>query len=386
MPSRLWSLTILSFLPVGLASISLAQTQPLEVAYLWTSTSVLTYNFDRQTGIPSFQGQMTPPILLASVKPSPDGRFLYFFGEAAGSNQLLVYSTAIDGQPQSAPIQKMILNSPNVFDLDPTGRFAYAPAVEPKYQGRDLILFTIDPQTGMVQAPEIVARYPFNGPCPAGQYGTGPYVIGFNSAGTVLYEQWICGSDAGVGFGNYLLQIDQQTGEIVGSSPTVGASGDGEQGTVAHLAQDAFFSFAYSGAAGRNSVAVFPPTGGLKAPTFTCTKEMLEACGFAASIVPDPSGQNIFFQIEPGNVQVAHVELDENKIVSTPYHMADGVLAFSPDEALLYAQPNPDSFTPPFVIDICLFNPATGAISHNPDASITNLETGYGFNTALRSP
>jgi hypothetical protein len=374
-------------LTTSIAQEALPGTASLvDVLYLYYGNTIETYNVDRKTGVPEYRGQITVPVPVTfsdvNARPAPDDHFVYVFGFDLASDiyELMVYPTNPDGSLQETAIQVENFSHP-FFSIDPDGRFAYTIAATQNSQGQTVswqwLLSVLDPETGMVQPPVVVAQEPGNGPCSQWLEG-GVWQVGFGPGGDQLYEEWECTSsnsgDSGTSLYYYTRQINPQTGALGAPVETITGYGEGQGGTE--------ISFTPNAILGLNtyedfSLSVFPLSGGTT-PIFTCTTEMFEACSNATFYTVDPEGKDIFFQIPSGTILVSRLLLDRKRIVPTGYYISEpGSLSFSPDDALIYW-----SEGAPY-ISIYLFDPDRGSVTSS-ERLISGPQSGFGFIPAVR--
>jgi hypothetical protein len=318
-----------------------------------------------------------------SLIPSPDDHFLYVFGFIPGGEilQLAVYPTDANGVPRNPVVQRVEFSfSP--FSIDPNGRNAYSVNYDENTQEWNFLRFPINRGTGIVQTPKLAAQESQYGPC--SQYVPGsPSIYGFSPSGDQVYEEWHCSSLEGTNeYYYYTRQVDPQTGAVGDPVLTVGTFGDGGGITTVNITPDAILEFDTYDCC---SLSVLPLSGGT--PLFTCTAEMLDACGNAVSISVDPEGKDVFFQVFEDRslcytgciFQIGRLVLEKNEVVPTGYSIPlNASLVFSPDDALVYAVAQINSSA----LDIFLFDPDTGAL--RPGGQIYGPHSGFGMVPAVR--
>jgi hypothetical protein len=395
MSCRLSSFLALTIALCFLISASTASAQtapshpssPVEVLYVANDEGIFTYDVDSQTGIPELQGQTVVVPSNPNVTPSADDHYIYVIGNNPGSNaeQIFTYSTSANGTPGSNYLQQITLTDyTHNFSIDPNGTLAYAVQSSQNSQGETLagiLLFHVNPETGLLGAPEVVATYAANGPCGSGMSGSFS-LLGFNPSGTKLYDEWLCSGSAGSDATYNTRQVNQQTGTLGPDVSTFYWDLTPEESASVNFTPNALTFFLINGyGQNLNSVEVYPPSGA-SSPTFTCTASMLAACGDALSDAIDPSGNYIFFQIGTDTTDVAKLEVSENKIVNTGSHFTGLVKAFSPDDKLVYAE-IADQYGP-YLLPIYVFDPATGAIT-NDGGEIELQVPGFQIAPAVRN-
>ena len=251
-----------------------AGPQPTDVVYLLPDATLATYVINRATGIPALKGLTTLDVTgFTTIVPSPDDHFLYIFGfdPISGNSQLLVYPTDRDGVPRTRPIQR--IDFPYLpFRIDPNMRYAYVVDYDDKALEWNFLQFPINPRTGMVQAPRLVAQESQYGPCSQWVPGA-PAINGFSPTGDQLYEEWSCSSIEDTEFYYYTRQVDPRTGALSDAFSTVQTFGNGGGTISVNMSPNAILEFDTYDCC---SLAVLPLSGGT--PLFTCTGEMLQEC------------------------------------------------------------------------------------------------------------
>jgi hypothetical protein len=360
------------------ATSAVAQTSSaVEVAYITSNGAAETWNVDPQTALPTDQGQTLVPPASFSLVPSADDHFVYITGTDPSTNteKLWVYATGANGVLEETPVQELNLsNYTSNLTIAPNHTFAYAVQSNLNSQFLELsaiLLFRINPATGILSGPTVVTKYPPGGLCSSQLDGGYPSLIGFNSKGTELYDNWFCSFHESGSVDYYALQVNQSTGrlsagtEIFSTGISTGGGFDRVDFTPKNLID---FNVPNDYQVGLNSVNVYPLSGGAT-PIFTCNVSMLEACGYGLNMYVDPSGKFIFLQTSADNTQETKLDLAAKQIVNTPYYLPDTLQAFSPDGALIYAQ-SPNNGNPPFIYPIYTFNSETGALGTAQDAQI----------------
>jgi hypothetical protein len=363
-----------AILPGINAAAQLTQS-PIDVAYIVSSSGIETYDVDPQTGIPTDEGLTVVVPSNFLIVPSANGQFLYVFGANPSTNaaQLWVYTTNSLGVPHARPIQH--LNVPNMytFSIDPNGTLAYGVESTQNSQYEtvaDIRLFEIDPATGLVTRSKIVATYPPNGPCSSNLDSASLSIIGFNAIGNKMYDTWFCSFHESTTVTYYTRSVNQSTGGLGADKLTFtwGAGTGGGFDTVVFTAASLIdFHVPNDYQVGINSINIYPPSGGTS-PLFTCTATSLEACGYGTGIKVDLSGNYIFVQTSPDNTQITRLDLPGKSIAATGYYVAGQVLAFSPDDTLVYSETAGQGN--PYILPIYTFDSTTGGVSTTNGAEI----------------
>jgi hypothetical protein len=341
---------IVSFASFALAQntdsheFSAAQSAPVQVIYVVDGTSVVTYNVDPQSLNPIQVGNPLPLSVVSgyySLVSSPNGRFLYVFSYAAGSNERLwVYDTGASGVPQVPAVQ--VINAKGLIDLaiDRNTGFLYAiyelPNANSEYMNYTISRFLVNPMTGAISQRLLEAKYKL----PSGAGGSeqcGVLIFGFNGAGTKLYDAVFCSYHGGVSATYNERSVNLQTGALGLDVQIYGwnnSSGGGER--VQFIGDLMFVSASPNYQQGLNSFNIYPLKPGTNTPIVNCTASMLEACGYSSGVA-NPSGKYIFMGISQNSTQIEKVELSEKKIVATPNYIPYSISGFSPDGTLVYS-------------------------------------------------
>ena len=363
---------------VPLTAVVTQAQQPVEVVYMLNGATLQTYTIDRETGLPTQQGQAinlfperAPNYTdWAIVRPSADGHFLYVTGgdSEAGVN-LWVFATEATGVPRLPALQELSFGMGNDtisnFEISPNGKLAYA--VQNNYDSQGELLaqlrkFVLDPNTGLVQEdPKPVTQYRTNLNCSSSLDSASLELRGFNSDGTQMYEQWDCYIFHGGGtITNYYSRVvDQKTGTVGPDKFLISEGGGSETWNAVSITPSSivdFYDFGYT--QGYNAISVYGLNGG--SPLFTCNVAALEACGYAFNATVDPSGQWLFLQNSADSTQVTQIDLAGKQILNTNYYLEGVVQGFAPDNSFLYTQDT--QFTDPWLYYVYTFDPKTGAV------------------------
>lgn len=354
-------------------AIAQSPAAPVEVVYVSGShlygSTLLTYNVNPQTGFATQLGQgitLENTTSGATIVPSPNDHFLYVTAYN-GDEYLWVYATDANGVPQVPPIQTVKLNNDSALSIDPNGTLAYIGHVTQNSHGElvySIYAFEINPTTGMVKLPgNLVATYRPNGPCGSGAEYPGMNVLGFNSSGSRMYDEWGCPYYDTETATYYSQSVDQKTGALGPETEILEWNNTNEGFDLVNITPTAalLFNVPNDYNYGINSLSVYPLTGG-NSPLFTCTAEMLEACGYALGETVDPSGRYPFFELSEDSTQITRLELGQKKIVDTGNYVDGVVMGFSPDDALIYAQDQ--ELNNPWVFPIYVFDPSTGGVTY----------------------
>jgi hypothetical protein len=363
-------------------------SSPVQVVYIVNNGGMQVYDVNPQTGLPTYVANVTVEAVDPTAIPSANDHFLYVLGTnpGSGAEQLWVYATTPAGVPLNPPIQQLDLTSFTYdFIIDPNGTLAYAAQSTTNSQDEivaEILSWTIDPTTGLLSAsPTVEATYPPNGPC-GGNSAVSFSLLGFNSAGSQLYDEWPCSSGAGDDAIYSTRSVNQQSGELGPDVQAFYTDVTSEETAYVNFTRNAIVDFTWIGyGPGNSELDVYPLPAG-STPTINCTAAMLPACGYGLSDTVDPSGNCIFIQLSSEITDITKIDLAAQKIVNTGYSVSGAVKAFSPGGTLVYTE-LPGSAVP-YTILIYLFDPATGAVSTGSGDRITVQQPFFKVVTAVR--
>jgi hypothetical protein len=359
-----------------------ADSSPLQLVYLQDGTTLTTYNVDPQTLSATQVGQPVnlPLSSFALLTPSLNGRFLYIRGTDSSQRQhLWIFATDASGVPQNPPVQTIDANGMFSFDLNPGVNFAYSVLGLPNSQNQTIFSierFAVDPNTGVLSAPTIVARYPPNGSCSPGSEGSSFSLNGFSPNGKALYDDWYCFHHGDVGAIYYARPIDPQTGALGPETKlyTWTSNSEGYDSVTFLNNQIIDFSIPNPFGQGVNSLSIYPLVPNSKAPLVQCSASMLEACGYSIGALVHPSGKYVFFTINYYTDQIARIDLPGKKLIDTTHYIPFQVSKFNPNGTIVYALSVGSST---YDVEIYGFNPqnadvtTTGSSIHAPSIADT---------------
>lgn len=362
------------YLLLCFSSLALAQTfnrsQPastpssaVQVFYVVDGSTLTTYNIDPQTLEPSAVGTTTLPLSqYPSLVTSPNGQFLYYLAnDNSKGEKLYVYDTNAMGVPPSAPVQVISTSELEGLSVNPVGRFLYLVAVAPLQQYMTqytIVRNVIDPATGKLSQPMTEATYQLD----AYPSGNDCYlsILGFNPAGTVMYDGIFCSGPHGSGSSTYNQRsVDLQTGALGPDQQIYAFSYYAGSGNANVQMQNnlmfAFVSYENQGP-NANLVDVYQLPD-VTTPTVNCTASMWVVCGSFGYALAHPSGEYVFLQDSSGLTDIGQVNLETQQIAevsSLPYE----VRIFSPDGRIAYGT----NSTTQAKIRIAGFNSASGEV------------------------
>jgi hypothetical protein len=341
-----------------------AASSPIELFYVVDNSTLTTYNIDPHSFEPSAVGTTTmPKSKYPGIVTSPNGRFLYYltdFAFSATDQKLYVYDTDAMGVPASTPVQATNAGQLAGLMVNPGGTFLYSVAVGPigKELTRQYVIVrnVIDPATGKLSQPVTEATYQLDSDASGNDCNLA--LLGFNPAGTMMYDGIFCGGPHASGSSTYNQRtVDLQTGTLGPDQQVYGFSYYAGSGNATVQFENSFmFAFIQYGNQGPNAnvVDVYQMPN-VATPVVNCTTSMLATCGDFGYALAHPSGQYVFLY---GNnvTDIGQVDLNTQQIIqvnSLPYE----VRLFSPDGTVAYGQTLPAS---PHDVYISGFNAATG--------------------------
>lgn len=311
------------------AAAQATTTTGVEVLYSLGSgsqTTVTTYNVNPSTLAATKVGKtltLAPPQSSAGVITSPDDHFIYvlWYNSAYSTEYLDVYKTDAYGVPVTPRTQRMAIPLDTSLFIHPSGRFAYAQILTSN--GSYVRLFQINSTTGALSNPQTVATY-----------GPGPYLLGFNSGGTKLYDVQMPTTYATY----YYRTVNQTTGAL------------GPE-TAFFSTQDLTVTLSNKYIAELNDanenhsnmyIDVYANVVNPSQPLIHCTGTMLAACSSATAAEFDRSGQ--YLLIRDGNLntsqtEVARVNAANQQLTATGAVIPGGTdVMLSPDGKLAYEE------------------------------------------------
>ncbi len=342
-----------------------APAPPVEVFYVVDGSTLTTYNIDSQTFEPSAVGTTTMPLSkYPRLVTSPNGQFLYYLTDFDFSNtdqMLYVYDTDAMGVPANTPVQAMNAGQLAGLVANPGGTFLYSVAVGSVGQQLTrqyaIVRNTIDPTTGKLTQPVTEATYQLDSDASGNDCSLS--ALGFNPAGTIMYDGIFCGGPHASGSSTYNQRtVDLQTGALGPDQQVYGFSYYAGSGYANVQFENNFmFAFVSYDNQGPNAdvVDVFQLPN-VTTPVVNCTASMLAVCGDFGYPLAHPSGEDVFLQVSNNLTEIGQVNLETQQSVevnSLPY----GVYMFSPDGKIAYGQASG-----PHEIYISGFNPANGEV------------------------
>ena len=338
----------------------------VEVLYVFDNSVLTTYNVDPQTYEATAVGTTTmPKAKYVSIQTSPDGRFLYYFANPtyySGHQKLYVFDTDATGVPGSTPVQATNANQLTGVAISPAGTFFYSVAVGTTGQyttNYAIVRNVISPVNGSLSQPVTEATYTLDSN-PSGN-DCGLEILGFNPAGTTLYDAILCSGPHGSGSETFNQRsVDVQSGAL-GADQQVYAfsyyAGSGYAGVQFENNLLFVFDSFYNQGPNANTVQIFPTQPPSTTPLVNCTASMLAVCGdFGSYALAHPSGEYVFLQDTNYLTDILQVDLTTQQLTQVNT-IPENVEKFSPDGSVIYGD-NPDNGE----IRIAGFNATNGEV------------------------
>ena len=317
-----------------------ASSSTVQVVYTIDGSTLTTYNVDPQTLQAAEVGtialsESTYPYLITS----PSGHFLYYEAvkdySDAGRN-LYVYDTNASGLPGTTPVQK--INAQWWFGMaaHPNGQFMYVVAVGSSPTGITpyaINRYLINQNNGKLSQSVTEATYHLE----SGTSFCSPAILGFNTAGTTMYDAVFCSYPHGTGAATYYARsVDLQTGalgpdrQLYTWNYYAGAGYENVQ-----FRNNLMFDFGQTLFNG-NWVNIYRVQQSVGTPLVNCTSSMWTVCGDSVYSLAHPSGEYVFlFDFTTNITDIGQVNLTTQQITQTssiPYE----VQQFSPDGTIVY--------------------------------------------------
>ncbi len=364
----------------ALTSDSNAQTSsvpqpslPVQVVYVIDSSTLTTYNIDAETLEASQAGTIT---LQQSVYPgltaSPNGKFLYYTAFANVSQQgetLYVYPTNASGVPNGAPLQTLSAAGVGGIAIDPQRNFLYvefAGTAGAETTPYAIKRYAMDPISGKLTEPVVEANYLLD----TAASGNDCYlaILGFNPAGTTMYDAILCNGPHGSGSETYYMRlVDPQTGAL-GPDQRIYSFGyyAGSGHADVQFEDNLLFPFvAYFNQGPNTNVVDIYQLPNVGTPLIQCNYSMLAVCGDFERGLAHPSAKYVFLT-NPQLTEIDKLETSEKAIVSAssiPYE----VQQFSPDGSIAYAV---NDVGTAFQIEIYGFDTSNGTVTQGGTISV----------------
>src|SRR6202140_81775 len=312
--SRLISLCLL------LCISSLALASSVEVVYVLSGTTILTYNVDRQNLNYTQVGTLTVSgASTIGLVPSPNDHFIYVGAtDSTQTTHLYVYATDANGAPQSPPTQKLYANNLKRLQIDPKANFLYAVYATPTDQGNEMVetihRFLVNPNNGAVSGSAIEGKYTLMN---ISGYSCNLSLTGFNSNATELYDQVYCQTHEGPYANYYERTVNSTTGALGPDIQIYVWGSDGQSEEEVQFVGDRMFDFVYPDNP-PEIVNIYPAVPNTSKPEVQCTASMLAACGAPNGLVAHPSGQYLLIGNSNGSAsEIEKIEYSQKKIVDT---------------------------------------------------------------------
>jgi hypothetical protein len=344
-----------------------APSSAVQVLYVVDNSVLTTYNIDPQTFQANAVGTTTMPAAkYVDLIPSPNGQFIYYLANPtyySGHQKLYVFDTDATGVPGSTPVQATNANQLAGVAINPAGTFFYSVAVGttgPQLTTNYAIVRNvISPVNGSLSQPVTEATYTLDSDASGNDCNLD--ILGFNPAGTTLYDEIFCTGPHGSGSETFNQRsVDLQTGALGPDVQVYGFSMYAGSGYANVQFENnllfAFDSF-YNQGPNANTVQIFQTQPLSTTPLVNCTTSMLAVCGdFSKSAYAHPSGKYVFLQDTNYLTDILQVDLTTQQLTQVNT-IPDNVERFSPDGSVIYGD-NPNDAE----IRIAGFNAANGEV------------------------
>jgi hypothetical protein len=358
-----------------------ATSPPTQVIYAVGSSTITTYNVDAQTLTGTQVGE---PLTVnatdlndsnISVAPLANDHAIYVIGSESQTSQqyLTVYTTNASGVPQTPSLQAIPTTGLFQVQTNPQATFLYAvfQSSNGNYTFVAIRRYQVDAQ-GKLSNRQTAANYKLpNG----GDEFCSVFLLGFNSAGSALYDEVSC-SDPGGETATYNERtVDPESGALGPDVEVYSWSNFyGGYESVQFVGNQVFdFETPNSYQTGANSVNIFPLVPNTTTPKIACTASMLESCGYASGFA-HPSGKYILMDDNGDFCEIDRVELKAQKIADTgnyiPYSFTTTPWDshFGANGSLIYAAGSGSGSN--YAIEIYGFNEASSEVTPGESISI----------------
>jgi len=342
----------------------------VQVVYTIDGSTLTTYNVDSQTLQAAEVGTIT---LSESTYPylitSPNGHFLYYEAvqdySGAGRN-LYVYDTNTSGLPGTTPVQKISAKWLFGMATHPNGQFLYKVAQGSSSSGfipYAIVRYLIDQNNGKLSQKVSEATYHLE----SGTSFCSPAILGFNTAGTIMYDAVYCSYPHGTSAVTYYVRsVDLQTGAL-GPDRQIYTwnyyAGSGSENV--QFRNNLMFDFVQTAFSG-DYVNIYRVQQSLGTPLVNCTSTMWAVCGNFFYDLAHPSGQYVFLFDSTNITDIGQVNLSTQQITETssiPYE----VQQFSPDGTIAYGV---NDVNGALDIEIYGFSVASGQVTQGGTISV----------------
>lgn len=347
-----------------------AASSRVQVVYAIDGSTLTTYNVDPQTFQAAAVGTNT---LIESTYPylitSPNGHFLYYEAvkdySDAGRN-LYVYDTNALGVPGTRPVQKIKAQALYGMAVHPNGGFLYMVTQGSSSNGMTsyaIVRNLIDQNNGKLSQHVTEATYQLD----SGTSYCSPTILGFDTAGTTMYDAVYCSYPHGTSAATYYARpVDLQTGAL-GPDRQLYTwnyyAGSGYENV--QFRNQRMFDFVQTMFSG-DYVNIYRVQQPLGAPVVNCTSSMWAACGNFVFALAHPSGQYVFLFDSTSITDIGQVDLSTQQITQTsmiPYE----VQQFSPDGKIAYGV---NDVNGALDIEIYGFSVASGQVTQGGTISV----------------
>jgi len=338
----------------------------VEVLYVVDNSVLTTYNVDQQTFQATAVGTTAmPSAKFVSIQTSPDGRFLYYFASptyATGHQKLYVFDTDATGVPGSTPVQATYAKPLIGVAINPAGTFFYSVVmgtVNSNFTTNYAIVRNvIDPVNGSLNQAVTEGTYTLDSDVSGNDCGL--EILGFNPAGTALYDGILCSGPHGSGSETFNQRsVDLPTGALGSDEQLYTFSSYASSGYAGvQFENNLMFTFNsfFNQGPNANNAQIYQTQPLSTTPLVNCTTSMLTVCGDYTSSYAHPSGKYVFLGETTDLADILQVDLTTQQLIQVST-IPENVAKFSPDGSVIYGNNTSNA-----VIRIAGFNAVNGAV------------------------
>jgi len=320
-----------------------ATSSPVQVVYVVDNSTITSYNIDSQTFEPTVAGTTAmPKAEYSRIVSSPNGQFLYYLADPTytGEHQkLYVYQTDASGVPGDMPVQSTNASELSSLVVNPSNTFAYSVAVGKAGPTTTpfAIVRNVIGSNGALSQPVTEANYTLDNDVSGDDCFLS--IMGFNPAGTTLYDEINCGSPHASGFETFNQRsVDLQTGALGPDQQVYSFSYYAASGYAnIQLANNLLFAFLafYNQGPNANLADIYQTQPPGTNPLINCSASMLAICGSYTTALAHPSGEYVFLQSTNTQSDIVQVDLVSRQLASVGT-FPGGLQRLSPDGSVIY--------------------------------------------------
>jgi hypothetical protein len=371
----LFCLSAFSFAQRSTQVSSSPHSSAVQVVYVVDGSTLTTYNVNPHTLQATAVGTLTlPESTYPAVVTSPNGRFLYYsayLNDSQQGHELYVYDTNASGVPGQSPVQQLKATHLSELVVDPSGKFLYRIAVGATSQQLTtpyaIVRNSINPENGKLSAPVTEATYTLN----SNVSGNDCYlsVLGFNAAGTTMYDGIFCSGPHGSGSTTYNQRsVNPQTGTLGPDQQDYNYSYyAGSEYASVQFAGGLMFAFvSYSDQGPNANLVDVYQLPNVTTPQINCTMSMLAVCGDFIFGLAHRSAKYVFLTDPTSVTDIGAVNLSTQQITQTSSIPCE-VQQFSPDGTIAYGV---NDVNGALEVQVYGFNVSTGDVTQGGTISV----------------